>query len=68
MPHLLLLVTYHTKLGVREEFLSEVRTSGLLDQIRSQQIVTHEVPPSSRDILSRSGARPFHGRSFCQKR
>ena len=36
MPHLLLIVTYHTKPGVREEFLSEVRTSGLLDQIRAE--------------------------------
>ena len=36
MSHLLLLVTYHTKSGVREEFLKKVLTSGILDQIHAE--------------------------------
>lgn len=36
MSHLLLLVTYQTKPGVREDFLNEVRASGVLAQIHAE--------------------------------
>ena len=51
MPHLLLLVTYHTKPGVREEFLSEVRTSGLLGEQYLALNVGFEDPELGTAIL-----------------
>ena len=36
MSHLLLLVTYHTKPGVREEFLKKALASGILDQVHAE--------------------------------